>query len=1079
VSSLPLDPPNKSTETGIVFGLCLWLLFAIAPLSGNEGSHDHYILKTWDGAQGAPTNRINDLVEAEDGFLWLATYEGLIRFDGIEHRIFNHQNHPALVGGILNILESPAGSLWMVSTAGSLLRLREGEFTVWTAEDGFPAERAERLVGAPDGGPLLYSPRGFVVIDEADRIVPWSSPGLPPVNPITFSFDKAGTLWIAPTGGGLWAYADGRVEEFVPVDLGAPGNRVNGIFPQADGSLWLGMDRGVALFQPDVGTLRFFPADEFWVHDRNLRMAYRGEPLLLGGNTLGSLHVFSPEGIRPFSWGPLREPTETVNALTPLRDGGFAIATYSQGLLFLIPGHFPFFNRQNGLEGVLINSIRPYEEGRWLIANNLGTQTFDGRSFTPLEIDGEPFAEYTVDVLHDSAGRLWIGTIGRGLFLRENGEWRHFGRRNGLRSNTIRALEEDSMGNIWIGTRLGLYRWHNGFIEEFGLADGLRSEYILSLYVDAADRLWIGTVRGGVHLLENGRIEADPGNNGAAFANRTIFSFHTDREGRIWGGMSGGIFSVEEERIHFINLYERFDVDSVFHVMDDRLGSFWLTSSRGLWRVPYDDLVRSLRENFRLDDRVRLFSRRDGLPSDAMRPVSRMHRDERGRLWFPTENGFFILDPADLPVAQTIPAIYIDEVKINGQQLGNQWFFRHKEYALPPHLHRIEFSYTSPNFQLLDREHFRVRLRGFEDEWRETRLRYAVFTNLAPGDYVFEVAVGNGEDLWSDSPTTFAFTVRPAFHQTAGFYLLIALLIIAAIALYVRQRTWSLRQRQQELIALVDERTREIRAGEAHLAESNKTLRQLNQEKNQFLAIAAHDLRNPIGAIEGCASLIETECAEMEKSAGITSIRECAQLILESTGRMSGLIGNLLDIHRIEQGLTVANLDQVCIAAAIEDALHSHRQRAHEKRLGLDLQLPPPSSVCVMADRDLLTQILDNLISNAIKYCPRDRTIHIYSASGEKADPPTVRVFVRDEGCGLPPEEMGRLFQKFSRLSNRPTEGEGSTGLGLSIARHFTEMMHGRIGAENAPEGGAIFWVELPGVTSSTSLNSTPKAALS
>lgn len=1056
-------------RAGVLIGLPLLLLVAAAPLRATEIPLDHYIVKAWSWEQGAPTNRINDLVEAEDGFLWLATYEGLIRFDGVEHRTFNHQNHPALVGGILNILESPAGSLWMVSTAGSLIRLREGEFTVWTAEDGFPAERAERLVAAPDGGPLLYSPEGFLLIDKEDRIVPWSSPGLPPVNPITFSFDRAGTLWIAPTGGGLWAYADGRLDRFVPVDLGAPGNRVNGIFPQADGSLWLGMDRGVALFRPDAGTLRFFPEDEFWVHDRNLRMAQRGEPLLLGGNTLGSLHVFSPEGIRPFTWGPLREPTETVNALTPLRDGGFAIATYSQGLLLLIPANFPFFNRQNDLEGVLVNAIRPYKGDRWLIANNLGTQIFDGRFFAPLEIDGEPFAEYTVDVLHDSKGRLWIGTIGRGLYLRENGEWRHFGRRTGLRSNTIRALEEDSLGNIWIGTRTGLYRWNGGFLEEYGLTEGLRSEYILSLYADPADRVWIGTVRGGVHVLENGKIQADPGNNGTAFANRTIFSFHTDRSGRIWGGMSGGIFCIEEDRIHFINLYERLDVDSVFHVMDDGLSSFWLTSSRGLWRVPYDDLVRSLRENFRLDDRARLFSRRDGLPTDAMRPVSRMHRDERARLWFPSENGFFILDPADLPVAGTMPALYIDEVEINGRPLGNRWFFRHKQAVLPPHLRRIEFTYTSPHFQLLDREHFRVRLRGFEDEWRKTRLRSAVFTNLAPGDYIFEVAVGNGEGLWSDRPTTFAFTVRPAFHQTAWFYLLMALLLIAAIVLYVSQRTRSHRQREQELIALVDERTREIRAGEAHLEQSNNALRHLNQEKNQFLAIAAHDLRNPIGAIEGCASLIETECAEMEKSPGIASIRECAQLILESTGRMSALIGNLLDIHRIEQGITVANLDTVCVAAVVENALHSHRRRAYEKDLRFDLKLPPPDSLCVKADREMLIQVLDNLISNAIKYCPRNRTIHIHTADRASEGRQTVRIFVRDEGCGLPSGEMDRLFQKFSRLSNRPTEGEGSTGLGLSIARHLTELMHGTIGAENAPQGGAVFWVELPR-TDATSL---------
>ena len=146
------------------------------------------------------------------------------------------------------------------------------------------------------------------------------------------------------------------------------------------------------------------------------------------------------------------------------------------------------------------------------------------------------------------------------------------------------------MGNIWIGTRLGLYRWHNGFIEEFGLADGLRSEYILSLYVDAADRLWIGTVRGGVHLLENGRIEADPGNNGAAFANRTIFSFHTDREGRIWGGMSGGIFFCRGRNVSIFYQSIRTLRRRLRLPRDGRPP--WLLLAHQfarLWRVPYED----------------------------------------------------------------------------------------------------------------------------------------------------------------------------------------------------------------------------------------------------------------------------------------------------------------------------------------------------------------------------------------------------------------------------------------------------------------------------------------------------------
>ena len=359
---------------------------------------------------------------------------------------------------------------------------------------------------------------------------------------------------------------------------------MNGIFPQADGSLLARHgSRSRALSTRCRHPAFFFPQTSSGCTTATFVWPTGGEPLLLGGNTLGSLHVFSPEGIRPFSWGPLREPTETVNALTPpCGTAASPSPPIRKGCSFSSPvTSLSSIGKRFG-RGAHQTPSGPMREGRWLIANNLGTPDFRRALLhAPSKSTASPSrnTRWTCSTIRPDA--FGSGTIGRGLFLRENGEWRHFGRRNGLRSNTIRALEEDSMGNIWIGTRLGLYRWHNGLYRRirFEPMGDLRSEYILSLLRrcrrPSMDRH--RARRCGICLKTE---ELRPIR---AITGRPLPTAPSSLSTRIGKGAFGaecpGGYFLSRTNVSILSIYTNAStVDSVFHVMDDRLGSFWLTS---------------------------------------------------------------------------------------------------------------------------------------------------------------------------------------------------------------------------------------------------------------------------------------------------------------------------------------------------------------------------------------------------------------------------------------------------------------------------------------------------------------------
>src|SRR5260221_324321 len=292
----------------------------------------------------------------------------------------------------------------------------------------------------------------------------------------------------------------------------------------------------------------------------------------------------------------------------------------------------------------------------------------------------------------------------------------------------------------------------------------------------------------------------------------------------------------------------------------------------------------------------------------------------------------------------------------------------------------------------------------------------------------------------------YELTVLPPWYSAWWLYVVAVIAGAGLVWALVQWRLRVLAEQKRRRQELVDQRTIELR-------DKNLKLTELNAEKNDFLGIAAHDLKNPLGAIRGYAEMLEEDSDDISKG----EMADTAARIKKSANLMFDLVSNLLDVNRIEQGKMDVNLAPCDLWETVRQAVEGYRPRAQAKQIELhfDGQTRAP---LVIADAAQVVQIMDNLVSNAVKYSPAGKNIYVRVRQVETC----VRAEVRDEGRGISEADRKRLFGKFARLSARPTAGENSTGLGLAIVKSLVESMNGKVWCESEPGQGATFLVELP-----------------
>ncbi|MEM1041433.1 MAG: ATP-binding protein [Bacteroidota bacterium] len=689
-----------------------------------------------------------------------------------------------------------------------------------------------------------------------------------------------------------------------------------------------------------------------------------------------------------------------------------------------------------------------YEDpgGALWIGTEGGLSRFDQGQFTNFAVgDGLPSSRI-IAVRGTQDGTLWAGTHSAGLVQYASGQFSTYTTDDGLPSPSVYALYEDRSGTLWIGTGGGLVRYNPGAerrFTTFTTDDGLSSNLITVVAEDAAGCLLVGTYDGGLNTL-CGETVVRQTTKASGLPSDLVLSLYVDGEGVVWAGLLGGLARIEGGAVHTFTTDDGLYSDEVLHLFEDEAGTFWLSSNRGLFRVPKSSLTAAARGQDVTVASIsygRVTGQRTLEFNGGVQPAGWHSAD--GTLWLPTTEGVISLRPEDM-AALPVPAPHLDAFLVDGTSasIGGP-------LLLPPGGSRYHFRFAAPRFVAPERLRYRYRLDGVDAGWTEGEGRHeAFYTNLPPGPYTFRVQAVDEDGRVSET-RSLAFEIEPHFYQSLWFLGPALLGLTGLLYLLYLLRVRYLVARQRALERLVEARTADLR-------EANHRLAETSELKSHLMHMVAHDLKNPLNGVHEIAKLLKMELPPDAPQ------QEFVTLVEDAAEQMLALVLRFLDAEALDSDTLNIELQAVDMAAAARAAAGRFQAAAERKdqRIAVETSTETPFA---QADPAWLQEVLDNLVSNAVKFTPSGKHIWIgVSCSQDAGGARSVRFSVRDEGPGLTQDDLDKLFGKFQRLSARPTGGESSSGLGLSIVQRVAELLGGRVWAENAPEGGSLFVVELP-----------------
>lgn len=1090
----------RGRRTGRVLALLLLATVGVAdglaqvPALDRLGATDQFIREHWTVEDGLPVNSVNDLLQSGRGYLWLATFDGLVRFDGVRFRVYQSGDHAGLPSSRITTLhEGQAGAIWLITQQHHLVRYRDGTFThvdslrgrgnlevftVRTDSTGTPWFGTSRGLARVDGGRVeLARPRpdtaDVLSIDLGNDGVVWlgtRNRGLLRVAPDgrvahsggqrevrVLHRDSQGRLWAGTPTGAYRVRPDGS---FVPVqnDGTAWGASVLEIQSTEDGTLWFGAASGT--YRERNGEIRRFAPETA------AEASTFSEPVRTV-DTTGHTWIRTARRLHREGRVVLATPNRVTCVLHD-RERNTWVGTAANGLYRLRPASFHVIGEPEGLPS---GNIYPVLQARswavWLGTLGGGVVRIAGDEATryPRREDVPPEPDNVWALHQDRDGTLWVGGVG--MCRMEADRCYRTRLPSALQSRVVRAIYEDTAGRLWAGTQDGLFRRRAGCSEDscwtrFTTADGLPHNRVRVIHERPSGPLWMGTNGGGLARFREGSFSSLTAADG--LSSNLIRSIYEDPRGVLWVGTEdAGLNRIDPRGSTAVDsmpitTYRETDglFDRVVHqILPDSSGRLWMSTNRGLFWVRREQLEAFHRGEI---DRIQStsYTERDGLrtreANGGVQPAGM--RDRQGRLWFPTQEGVVIVDPSDIrqnpvPPPVVVERITADSVRFDPPRQPSE------RLVLAPDQRDFTVKYTALSYVDPSKVRFRYRLEGFDEQWVEAGTRrQAFYTNVPSGTYTFRVRARNDDGVWNEEGTAVTVTVEPFLYETWGFYGACVLLLLALGTGAVRWRTRRLQQRQRHLEQQVADRTEEVRAKNEQLAEQAERLQELDAAKSRFFANISHEFRTPLtlllgpldDALETDGSLSEEQLRRMHRNAE----------------RLQHLINQLLDLSALDAGGLTIEPAEHDLVPFVRQTARAFLPLAERKDLELVVE-PEPETLPWPVDRDKLEKVLANLFSNAINFTPSGGTVHVRltTRSTDGAAPEAV-LMVRDTGPGIPADEQDRLFDRFHQVDASSTRDQEGSGIGLALARELVELHGGTIEVESAEGEGATFFVHLP-----------------
>jgi ligand-binding sensor domain-containing protein/signal transduction histidine kinase len=774
-----------------------------------------FTVDVWETEEGLPGNEVIAMTRTRDGYLWLGTLNGLVRFDGHRFTVFDESNTPGLPssqivslfedsrsnlwvgtvtagvaliqhgrvrnldigrgnhgGRLRSVCEDASGAVWLYTADGELARYRDGEVNVWRTDPDPERTSTCRAVIAEKDGPVWVGRDGTqFAINPMTNEIPRQLPILREM-PVT----KLDYL-LASQEGGYWRLADGRIQKW-------KNNRLEhdwGSYPWGRGTVQVSTaceDRQGNLL---VGTLG---AGLFWF-DAQGKVTSLSTNEGLSYNYILSLHVD--------------------------REGSLWVGTDGGGLNRVKRQVFDVLEATRGL---VVQSVSEDQDGGlWIGSNGGGVGYWKDGELERFGYGQGLLTLYVRAVLADRNRRVWAGTLGGGLLELRDGQFQR-GEWSAQINPVVLAIHQDRQGRLWLGTRGGLVRGDEQEWKLFTTREGLSTNVVGAIADDPEGNLWVGTVGGGLNLWRDGRFTSFHKQDGLPA--ETITSLYVDAEGVLWIGTSLGLARLDHGQWTRYTTREGLISNSIGYLLDDGLGFLWMGSNAGLMRIPkqaLNDVAQGLAATLL----GRAYGKSDGLPASECTLGSQPGacRTRNGTLWFPTIKGLVSLNPAQLKPNPIPPPVMIESILIDGQdQYPNHLRTGPPStVVIPAGKERLEIQYTSLNLSAPGRARFQYRLEGLETAWTDAgNERVAHYTKLPPGHYRFQVKACNEDGVWNEIGSSVAFFVQPPFWQTWWFLGATTVFALGAIVAVVHYLSTQKLHRQLEQLrqqeALERERAR-------------------------------------------------------------------------------------------------------------------------------------------------------------------------------------------------------------------------------------------------------------------------------
>ncbi len=1051
----------------------IFSLFVILPLNLLA---QNYVIKSLGIKEGLSNNHVLSIEQDKRGFMWFATEEGLNMFDGINFRSFYKEKgkNISLSGNELNgLLDDPVDSiLWIATQRAGINAYDYGKNKFYTYRknpkdpNSLITDDITKIMPSSDGN--LWICTYWKGIDyynkESKKFTHYNTTTLPglPSNNIWTAFDgKDGNLYIGHVrhGFSILNLKTKQIKNFRHIEGDAssiPDDEVTCIYKDRLGNIWVGTSNGVALYNPQKENFMV-------INDGNRNLSHR---------------IYS-----------IRQ-TEDNKLWIAMELGGIAILDLSQHLFnSQIQAGFTFIKEGDDDYGLSGNSIRSiYQDsygnmwiGGWGSGINFISQEaplFNTYEYTPNLYFNSLTNKTASSVCFDKSGQLWIGTDGGGINLFQNGIRKNVFKTNDYGSNNnniqtslcdskgglwfglfyggiryfntktqkfekislnnnesndadIRSFFEDKSGLIWVGTSQGIYvvnRDSKKMVKHYSLENNL----VRSLYKDSKGRVWVGFFGDGMAVYSSDMKLIVSHNVDNNFPSNTVNTIFADSRSNIWVGTGEGLVKFENGSLKKYHVYNResgLTNAHIFAITEDREKNIWISSNHGISCLIGGKNI------------IYNYGHRDDVPLGSFCRGS-VAKDKENNIYFGSINGVCFFNPENVLKKRTSPKVLINTIEVAGVIESNENaqneinIIGEKEVNLSYKQNSFTITFNIPNFALTSQVDYAYQLEGLSDNWYTINGSNSVtFRGLPPGDYKFSIKSRIHNQQWSDEISTLNIYIAPPIWLTIWAKIIYVILI----GVFIFYLTTQYKDRLEvESLYKVEKKMREQE-------------QELNNERLRFYTNITHELRTPLTLIIGpLEDLTHNKSLNSGDSQKINVIHKSAVKLLD-------LINQLLEFRKVETQNRHLCVEKRNIVPQIKDTCQKYISLNVKNEINIKCHIPN-ENITFYFDKEIIQTILDNLISNALKYTEKGLvTIGVELKENDSNN--IVEIVVSDTGYGISEEALPHIFENY--YQEKRNSMVSGTGIGLSLVKRLVETHEGEISVESTPNVGSTFSIKL------------------